>query len=98
MKYVVQWEQRQNASEEVQARSLQVLSKWTPSPNATFREFLGRVDGRGGFAVIETDDVTTIARDMAIFGAFFATSVYPVLELQESAKLVGDAIEFRGST
>jgi hypothetical protein len=98
MKYVVQWEPRQNASEEVQARSLQVFSKWTPSPNATFREFVGRVDGRGGFAVIDTDDVTTIARDMAIFGAFFDMSVYPVLEIQESAKIGGDAVEFRGST
>jgi Protein of unknown function (DUF3303) len=97
MKYVVQWETRQNAGEELQARGLQVFSKWSPSPDATFREFVGRVDGRGGFAVVETDDVTTIARDMSIFGAFFDMSVYPVLEIQETARIGGEAVDFRGS-
>jgi hypothetical protein len=31
MKYVVTWESRANASEELQARSLQVFSKWSPA-------------------------------------------------------------------
>jgi hypothetical protein len=97
MKYIVQWETRQNASEEMQARGLQVFSKWAPSENATFHQFLGRVDGRGGFAVVETDDINTIARDMAIFGAFFDMSVYPCLEIQDTARLGGDALEFRAS-
>lgn len=97
MKYVVQWETRQGANEEVQARSLQVFSKWAPSDKATFHEFVGRVDGRGGFAVVETDDVTTIARDMSIFGGFFDMSVYPVLEIQDTAQLGGEAVEFRSS-
>lgn len=97
MKYVVAWETRQNASEETQARGLQVFSKWTPSENATFKEFVGRVDGRGGFAVVETDDISTIARDMSIFGAFFEMSVYPVLEITDTARIGGDALEFRAS-
>lgn len=97
MKYVVQWEPRENASEEMQARGLQVFSKWTPSENATFHQFLGRVDAQGGFAVVETDDITTIARDMSIFGAFFKMTVFPVLEIQETARIGGDALEFRAS-
>lgn len=97
MKYVVQWETRENASEEMQARGLQVFSKWQPSENAQFQQFVGRVDGRGGFAVVETDDITTIARDMSIFGAFFNMSVYPVLEIQDTARIGGDALEFRAS-
>jgi hypothetical protein len=96
-KYVAQWETRQDVTEERQARGLQVFSKWSPSPDATFHEFLGRVDGRGGFAVVETDDITTIARDMSIFSAFFEMSVYPVLEIQETAGIGGDALEFRAS-
>jgi hypothetical protein len=43
------------------------------------------VDGRGGFAVVEADDPTLIARDMAIFSAYFEMSVYPVLNVQEIA-------------
>ena len=97
MKYLVSWETRQTASEELQARGLQVFSKWSPSPEATFKEFLGRVDGRGGFAVVEADNPAVVARDMAIFGAFFDMSVYPVLEVMETAGIAAEAVEFRSS-
>lgn len=97
MKYVIQWETRQNASEELQARGLQVFSKWSPSEKVNFLQFVGRVDGRGGFAVVETDDPTAIARDMAIFGPFFDFSVIPVLDIQETASIGGSALEFRAS-
>ncbi|MEP6665738.1 MAG: DUF3303 family protein [Nocardioidaceae bacterium] len=97
MKYVVSWEPRANASEELQARSLQVFSKWSPSEGATFLQFVGRVDGGGGFAVVETDDPTLIARDMAIFSAFFEMTACPVLDIQDSARIGGEAIEFRQS-
>ena len=96
MKYVVAWEARV-ASEEIQARSLQVFSKWAPSEGTTFVQFVGRVDGGGGFAVVETDDITLVARDMAIFSAFFEMSVYPVLDIQESAQVGAAAVEFRNS-
>ena len=97
MKYLVSWETRQSASEENQARGLQVFSKWSPAPEATFKEFLGRVDGRGGFAVVEADDPAVIARDMAIFGAFFDMSVYPVMEIMDIAGIGAEAVEFRAS-
>ena len=97
MKYVVSWEARANASEELQARSLQVFGKWSPAEGTNFVQFVGRVDGRGGFAVVETDDVTLIARDMAVFGAFFDMSVYPVLDIEQTAQIAGDAVQFRKS-
>ena len=97
MKYMVSWVALPNASEEIQARALQVFGKWSPAEGATFLQFLGRVDGRGGFAVVETDDVTLIAHDMAVFGPFFDTSVYPVLDLQETARIGVEAVEFRRS-
>ncbi|MET0999358.1 MAG: DUF3303 family protein [Marmoricola sp.] len=97
MKYVVSWETRQTASEELQARGLQVFSKWSPAPGADFKEFVGRVDGRGGFAVVEADSPAVVARDMAIFGAFFDMTVYPVLEVTETAGIAAEAVEFRSS-
>ena len=97
MKYVVAWEGRAGTSEEVQARSLRVFSKWSPAEGNVFLQFVGRVDGRGGFAVVETEDVTLIARDMAIFNAFFDMSVYPVLDIQEIARIGGEAVEFRAT-
>ena len=97
MKYVVTWELRPNASEDDSARSLQVFEKWSPAEGSNFLEFVARVDGRGGFAVIETEDVTLIARDAATFGVFFDFSVYPVVDARESARIAGEAIEFRRS-
>jgi hypothetical protein len=97
MKYVVHWESRQTESEELQARGLQVFSKWSPSEGATFHEFLGRVDARGGYAVVETDDPTLIAKDMSIFSAFFDMSVEPVLEIADIAAIGAEALEFRAS-
>lgn len=97
MKYVVAWETRANATEEQQARGLQVFSQWSPSEQANFREFLGRIDGRGGFAVVETDDPTIVAKDMALFAPFFEFSVYPVLEIAETAQISGEAVAQRQS-
>jgi hypothetical protein len=95
MKYVITWELRPNASEDQDARSLQVFEKWSPAEGNNFIEFVARVDGRGGFAVVETEDVSLIARDAAIFGVFFDFNVYPVLDARESAGIAGEAIEFR---
>jgi Protein of unknown function (DUF3303) len=99
MKYVIAWEARPSgaSAEEVQARGLQVFGRWSPAEGANFLQFLGRVDGSGGFAVVETDDPALIARDTAIFSAFFDFMVYPVLDIQESARIGGEAVEFRRS-
>ena len=97
MKYVVSWEARQNASEEMQARSLEVFGKWSPSEGTTFHQFLGRIDGRGGYAVVETEDPALVAKDMATFGAFFDMSVMPVMEIADIAMISASAVEFRAS-
>lgn len=97
MKYVVAWELRPNYSEGEDARSLQVFEKWSPAEGSNFIEFVTRVDGGGGFAVVETDDVTLLARDAAIFGVFFDFRIYPVLDAREGVRIASEAIEFRRS-
>jgi hypothetical protein len=97
MKYVVSWQPRSTESEEVQARSLQVFSKWSPPEGTTFLQFLGRIDGTGGFAVVETEDPALLGRVTAVFSAFFDISVYPVLDIEEAARIGAAAIEFRQS-
>jgi hypothetical protein len=97
MKYVVTWEERPSATEETLGRSLQVFSKWTPSEGATFKEFLSRVDSRGGFAVVETDDPALIMKDTALFGAFFDFSVYPVMEIADATAINMETVEHLAS-
>jgi uncharacterized protein DUF3303 len=95
MKYVVAWETPEFTSEELQARGLAVFGSWSPSEGADFQQFLGRVDGRGGFAVIEADDPALLAKDVATFAPFFKFSVHPVLEVQQTAGVAMEAVQFR---
>jgi hypothetical protein len=93
MKYVITWTPRANTTEESLSRSLQVFGKWTPSEGAVFKEFLGRVDGQGGFAVVETEDPRLIAHDAAMFSAWFDFDVHPVLEIADAAMIDAEVIE-----
>jgi hypothetical protein len=97
MKYVVSWEGLPNVTEEAAKRSLTVFSKWSPSHPEHFQAFLGRVDGNGGFAVIETDDPTEIAKDTAPFLPWFEFHVYPCLEIADSAAINTEALAFLDS-
>ena len=94
MKYVVSWQPRSNATEEILTRALQVFRKWSPPEGTTFLQFLGRIDGPGGFAVVETDDPALLAGITAIFSAFFDMTIYPVLDIEEAARAGAEAIEF----
>ena len=94
MKYVVSWQPRPNMTEEMQARSLQVFGKWSPAEGTNFLQFLGRIDGPGGFAVVETDDPALLARDTSIFSAFFDFTVYPVLDIADAVRIGSEALEF----
>ena len=97
MKYVVSWMVRPNATEQTGARSLQVFSKWSPHEGATFKEFLSRVDGRGGYAIVETEDPSLILRDTALFSAFFDFEVHPVLEITDATVINTEAVEMLAS-
>jgi Protein of unknown function (DUF3303) len=101
MKYVVAWKPRLGGSaaenEAAVARILEVLSKWAPSSDTTFHQFVLRVDGEGGFAVTESDDPTSAARDIAKFAPFLEYTVYPVLDVAEGAAIMTEAVEWRRS-
>jgi len=94
MKYVVTWEVPANFSQEMQDQALQVFGKWSPAEGSDFLQFLGRVDGRGGFAVVETEDPMSITRDLAIFSAFFDMNAYPVVDAGEQIQIISEAADF----
>lgn len=96
MKYVLQWTTRSRGSGQenlaTMKRSLEVFSKWTPS--ASMLQFVSRVDGRGGFAVAETDDPAALAKDCAIFSPFLDFEVYPVLDIEQGAATLQAAVDY----
>ena len=97
MKYVISWVFRPGITEESAARSLQVFSKWSPTEPESFKQFVGRVDGQGGFAFVETDDPAKIAKDVAPFNSWLEFSVIPVMDIQETAAMSFEALEFLNS-
>ena len=97
VKYLISWESRPNITEESAKRSLAVFGKWSPSHPEHFLQFLGRVDGNGGFAVVETDDVSEIAKDTTPFASWFEFHVYPCLDIADSATIDAEAVAFLDS-
>ncbi len=99
MKYVLQWTGRQGGSAQENLatlkRSLEVLSKWTPS--TTVHQFVSRVDGEGGYAVVETDDPAELAKDCAIFTPYVECAVYPVLDIEQGAAVLQAGVDFNES-
>jgi hypothetical protein len=101
MKYVITWKHRSGGSaaenEASTARALEVLSKWAPDPDATIHQFVMRIDGQGGFSVVEGDDPADLLRAAAIFSPFSEYTVYPVIDFAEAVQAISEAVEFRKS-
>jgi Protein of unknown function (DUF3303) len=101
MKFVVTWKNRSGASaqenEASAARVLEVFAKWTPPSDQTFHQFLGRLDGTGGFAVVETDNPESLADAPAKFGTYLDFEIIPVNDIMEMTRLLGEGVEFRKS-
>jgi hypothetical protein len=101
MKFVITWTGGPGGSaaedEASAARIMEVYSRWTPPADVTFHQFVIRSDGMGGFAVVESDNPSSLALDIFKFAPYFEYAVYPVLDIDEAVGLLNEAVEFRKS-
>lgn len=101
MKYVLSWETRLNgttAENEASAkRGLELFSKWTVPAGLKIEQFVGRIDGGGGFAVVETDDPADLLDGASKFVPFNEFHIFPVVDLDEWMQAANTGIEFRDS-
>lgn len=99
MKYLMTYTTRLNGSaaenEQSTKRALEVFSKWTPPQTATFHQWVTRVDGRGGCAVIETDNVADLLDGVAKFGFINEFEVQPVVDIDEGIRALQSGVDFR---
>jgi len=84
-------------SEEGSRRSLAVFSKWQPPEGAEFKGFYGFADGSGGVALIEADSAATLARTTAPWSPWLSFTVTPIVPIEESTAIGGEAVAFRDS-
>jgi Protein of unknown function (DUF3303) len=98
MKYLVSWTYRLNGSaaenEESMRRGLAVFSKWTPPQSSIYHAFLGRVDGCGGFALVETDNPADLADTTSKFAFIADYQIYPVIDSEQSVQSLQQGAEF----
>jgi Protein of unknown function (DUF3303) len=101
MKFVVSITFRLNGSvaeNEVAARRiLDVYSKWTPPASMTLHQFVSRVDGRGGFSVVETDNPADLIETTSKFTPFADYDIFPVVDIADGVQAAQAAVEFRAS-
>jgi hypothetical protein len=84
-----------DTSEEGSRRSLEVFANWQPPDGARFQGFYGFADGRGGVAIIEADDVASLTRTTAPWTPWLRFTVTPIIPIEESSAIAGEAVTFR---
>ncbi|MGW5381365.1 DUF3303 domain-containing protein [Nocardia sp. NPDC003963] len=98
MKYVVSWTYRWNGSasenEDSIRRALEVFASWKPLDGVTYHQMVGRLDGNGGFAVVETDNPMDLFDAPKKFGFFADYEIYPVGELAEVVQQIQEGVTF----
>jgi hypothetical protein len=101
VKFLVSWKSRDGGSGEEReadfARALEVLGKWSPPGDVTFHQFLTRLDGHGGFAVVESDNAANVMEGPAKFDPWFEFTITPVVDIEDGLVVANEAIKFRNS-
>ena len=101
MKYVMSWTPRLSGSAEenetATRRGLELFSKWQQPASTTFHQFVGQLDGAGGFAVVETDDPANLLDGSSKFGPLNEFQLYPVADIADWMQAAQEGVEFRES-
>ncbi|BBX17576.1 DUF3303 domain-containing protein [Mycolicibacterium duvalii] len=99
MKYVIAMTFRNSGSaaenEASTKRLLDLYSKWSPPDGTTFHQFVGRLDGGGTFAVVETDNPDDLAVTTAKFGPLVEYQLYPVQDVADTVRAAQEGLAFR---
>src|SRR6478609_3734442 len=91
------WEFHLNNSEEAIQRNLAYFAQWKPPDGFEFKGFWGFADGSGGAAIVEVDSAATLARATAPFTPWLRFATTPILPIEESAAIAGEAVAVRDS-
>ncbi len=103
MKYVITWKPRGGGSaadnEASAARLLDLGGEWAPSPGTTIHQFVVRIDGEGGFAVVESDNAADVAKTLFKLSPFSEYTAYPVIDFaDEGLRIARETVAARKAT
>jgi hypothetical protein len=87
MKYVAAFEYPASVDIYDTSLAFRVFDTTPHLPDLKFEGYFGRVDGQGGFAVIETDSPSALFRIGLRYQPFYACKFHPVLGMEEFASI-----------
>jgi hypothetical protein len=100
-KYLMSWKTRANGTAQQNHDDgkslLDAFAKWQIPADQTWSEFLGRVDGEGGFAVIETANQAGLMDGMTKFATWLEFDLVPVVDIMDAVSTLAAGAEFRES-
>lgn len=76
---------------------LAAFAKWQIPTDQNYKEFLSRVDGEGGFAVIETDNQAGLLDGVSKFTTWLEFDIVPVVDIMDGVSVLAAGAEFRES-
>jgi hypothetical protein len=76
---------------------LDAFAKWQIPADQNYREFLSRVDGQGGFAVIETDNQAGLLDGVSKFLTWLEFTIVPVVDIADAVSVSAAGAEYRES-
>ena len=74
---------------------LATFAEWTPPEGVEIVTFVHRADAKGGWMLIECDDVHGPSEIVAQYLAFHDAEIFPVLPAAEMAQRLGETMAWR---
>lgn len=100
-KYLMSWKLRLSGTAQQNhddgKKLLDTFAKWKMPSDQNFLQFLARVDGTGGYAVVETDNPAGLTDAPSKFGTWLEFDVTPVVDIMDNVAVVAAGAEFRES-
>jgi hypothetical protein len=88
MKYMIVFEYPHKPADTYDtALAFKVFDSMPQLPEMKFQGYYGRIDGHGGYVLVETDVPSCLLKIALRFQPFFEYYIYPVLEIQEFADI-----------
>ena len=96
MLFQASWTRRDSgATEDGDRRVLAILEKFEVPEGVTVHSWVERVDGTGGFGLLEADDPQALAAGFPIFSPYFAFEAVPVVQHADAVAALAAAVQFR---
>jgi hypothetical protein len=101
MKFVIAYTSQAGGSAEDNIKSAEaaqkLLANWVPSPSGTIHQWVSRLDGNGGFSVIETDNASDLLKDLSTWSPWLRFELFPVIDILDGTVATQEAINTASS-